>query len=375
MLSRSTLLFAALALLVASSTHAQAQVADPAKWAELQKAARAEKELNVTGPPSPPLRAALSAAFKARHGITLNYFADTTSAIMARVDEEFKANKLSISAHIGGMSTCWVFAARGQVLDMNGKLIDPEILKPEVWKKGAPRLNDMGATGAGPNDPKCAVQLTEWVYSFAFQNTSVVKTPIESWNDLLKPEFKDKIVSFEVRSSGPGEVPIAYLAEVMGDEYAKKLYVGQNVKMSTDSRQLAEWIARGEYLVGLGLVPFAVEIYRKQGLPIAPIKVNDGFGGAPVTGGFGCIMLLKNAPHPNAAQLFANWMATKEAQEIYETHMMETSLRSDVNTGAAVPDYVRVNPNVKYAIDDYVWSYNSGRRRVYIDTLKKELPR
>jgi iron(III) transport system substrate-binding protein len=374
MLSRSTVLFAVVALLAALNGRAQAQVADPAKWAELQKAARAEGELNVTGPPSPPLRAALSAAFKARHGITLNYFADTTSAIMARIDEEFKANKLSIGAHIGGMSTCWVFAARGQVLDMNGKLVDPEILKPEVWKKGAPRLNEMGVAGA-PADSKCAVQLTEWVYSFAFQNTAGGRAPIQNWNDLLKPEFKNKIVSFEVRSSGPGEVPIAYLAEVMGDEYAKKLYVGQNVKMSTDSRQLAEWIARGEYLVGIGLVPFAVEIYRKQGLPIAAIKVNDGFGGAPVTGGFGCIMLLKNAPHPNAAQLFANWMATKEAQEIYETHMMETTLRADVKTSPNVPDYVRVDPNMKYAIDDYVWSYNAGRRRVYIDNLKKELPR
>jgi hypothetical protein len=82
MFSRSTLLFAVLALLAALGARVEAQVADPAKWAELQKAARAEGQLNVTGPPSPPLRAALTAAFKARHGITLNYFADTTSAIM-----------------------------------------------------------------------------------------------------------------------------------------------------------------------------------------------------------------------------------------------------------------------------------------------------
>ena len=94
-------------------------------------------------------------------------------------------------------------------------------------------------------------------------------------------------------------------------------------------------------------MPFAVEIYRKQGLPIVPVMINDGYGGAPLTGGFGAIMLFKNTPHPNAAQVFANWMGTKEAQEIYEKNMMETSLRTDVNTGDAVPDYVRVKPNVK----------------------------
>ena len=374
MLSRSSLLVAILTVVAALSTSAGAQVADPAKWAEIQKAALAEGELNVTGPPSPPLRAALSAAFKARHGIALNYFGETTGAIIARVDEEFKANKLSIDAHIGGLPTCWLFAARGQLLDMNGKLVDPELFKPGVWRLGAPKLNELSATGTGPNDPKCAFQFTEWVFSFLFANTSVIKTPIDSWNDLLKPEFKDKIVSFDVRSSGPGETPVGYLGKVMGDEYTKKLYIGQNVKFSTDSRQLAEWVARGEYPLGLGLVPFAVEIYRKQGLPIAAVKVNDGFGGAPVTGGFGAIMLFKNTPHPNAAQVFANWMGTKEAQEIYEAKMLETSLRTDVNTGAAVPDYVRVNPNVKY-VDDYVYSYYIGERAAHIAALRNELPR
>jgi ABC-type Fe3+ transport system substrate-binding protein len=375
MLRRSTLLLVLVTLLVAMGQRAQAQIPDPVKWAAVQKAAVAEGELNVTGPPSPPLRAALSAAFKARYNIPLNYFADTTSAIVARIDEEFKANKMSIDAHIGGMSTCWLFAARGQLLDMNGKLIDPEILKPGVWRLGAPKLDELSPTGTGPNDPKCAVQYTEWVFSFLFANTNLVKTPIQSWNDLLKPEFKDKIVSFDVRSSGPGEPPLAYLGEVMGDDYVKKLYIGQNVKFSTDSRQLAEWVARGEYSLGLALVPFAVEIYRKQGLPIAAVTVNDGFGGASLTGGFGCIMLFKNSPHPNAAQLFANWMGTKEAQEIYEKNMMETSLRTDVNTGTAVPDYVRVKPGVKYKIDDYVYAWFIGRRADHLKALTKDLPR
>jgi ABC-type Fe3+ transport system substrate-binding protein len=273
------------------------------------------------------------------------------------------------------MSTCWLFAARGQLLDMNGKLVDPEILKPGVWRLGAPKMNELSATGTGPNDPKCSVQYTEWVFTFLFANKDVVKPPITSWNDLLKPQFKGKIVSFDARSSGPGEPPAAYLGEVMGDDYVNKLYVGQEVKFSTDSRQLAEWVARGEYPIGLALVPFAVEIYRKQGLPIDAVKIDDGHGGASLTGGFGCIMLFKGAPHPNAAQLFANWMGTKEAQEIYEKNMMEPSLRTDVNTGSAVPDYVRVDPNVKYAIDDYVYSWYSGKRKDHLQALQKELPR
>ena len=56
-------------------------------------------------------------------------------------------------------------------------------------------------------------------------------------------------------------------------------------------------------------------------------------------GGFSVVMLIKNAPHPNAAQLFANWFGSKEAQTIFETQMMEKSLRTDIS-GTNLPDYV-----------------------------------
>lgn len=373
MSSRWVPVLCALAFLASFGSSSVAQTADAAKWADVQKKAQAEAELNVTGPPSPPLRAALSAAFKARHGITLNYFGETTGAIMARIDTEAKAGQLTIDAHIGGLPTCWVFAARGQVKDINGMLIDPAILQPGVWKYGKPKLDEMSENDTGPNDPKCAFQFTEWVFAFLFANTDLVKPPIESWNDLLKPQFKDKIAAFDPRSSGPGETPVGYLGNIMSAEYLKALYIGQNVRLSADSRQLAEWVARGDYALGIGLVPFAVEIYRKQGLPIAPVSPKEGAG--PLTGGFGSIMLLKNSPHPNAAQVFANWLGTKEAQEIYETDMMEVSLRTDVNTGDAVPDYVRPKPGVDYKINDYVYAYYAGKRSAQIEGLKKDLPR
>ena len=122
----------------------------------------------------------------------------------------------------------------------------------------------------------------------------------------------------------------------------------------------------------IGLVPFAVEIYRKQGLPIAAVSPKEG--GGPLTGGFGSIMLLAKSPHPAAAEVFANWLGTKEAGAIYEAAMMESSLRTDVATGA-VPDYAAPKPGVKYPIDDYVYSYYSGQRISAIEGLKKDLPK
>jgi ABC-type Fe3+ transport system substrate-binding protein len=137
---------------------------------------------------------------------------------------------------------------------------------------------------------------------------------------LLKPQYRGKIAAFDPRRSGPGQTPAGYLAALFGNDYLTELYIGQQVKLTADNRQLAEWVVRGEYPIGIALVQFAVEIYRKQGLPIERIFPKDGQGS--LTGGFSVVMLIKNAPHPSAAQLFVNWFATREAQTIW-SQMME----------------------------------------------------
>jgi hypothetical protein len=48
-----------------------------------------------------------------------------------------------------------------------------------------------------------------------------------------------------------------------------ELYVGQQVRLTADNRELAEWVAHGEYPIGIGLVQFAVEIFRN---PVSPSR-------------------------------------------------------------------------------------------------------
>lgn len=359
---------------VAFAASAFAQTPDPAKWAELQKKAKEEGQLVMTGPPVPPLRAAIAEAFAKRYGIEVNYIGANAGEIITRIDNESKAGQLSIDVNLGGTSTCWALVARGEIEDMNGKLIDPEILKPAVWRKGAPKLNEAGPAPAGtPASFRCAFQTAEWVMTDLFANTSIVKPgEIKSWKDLLKPQYKGKIAAYDPRRSGPGQTPVGYLAALFGQKYLTDLYVGQQVKLTADSRQLAEWVARGEYPIGIALVQFAVEIFRKQGLPIERIFPQDGQGS--VTGGFAVVMLTKKAPHPNAAQLFVNWFGSKEAQTIYEKVMMETSLRTDV-TDTQLPEYVRPKQGVAYPVDDYSWKHQSTIRMPAVEALSKELQR
>jgi len=52
------------------------------------------------------------------------------------------------------------------------------------------------------------------------------------------------------------------------------------------------------------------------------------------------------APHPNAATVFINWYMSRPGQVVYESVMLETSRRIDVQTG--LPDYLVPRPGVKY---------------------------
>lgn len=364
---------AAIALGVATVAAASAQTADPARWAELQKKAKDEGQVVLVGPPFPGLQSALSAAFKQRYGIELNYLGMNAGEVITRVDTETKAGKVSIDANLGGTSTCWAMSPRGEIEDMNGKLIDPDILKPGVWRNGGPKLNPPGPSPNLPADFRCSFQTAEWVMTDLFANTSIIKPgEITSWKDLLKPQYTGKIAAFDPRRSGPGQTPVGYLAALFGQQYLKELYVGQQVKLTADSRQLAEWVARGEYPLGIALVQFAVETFRRQGLPIERIYPADGQGS--LTGGFSVIMLIKNAPHPNAAQLLVNWFGSAEAQTIYEAQMMETSLRTDLK-GGSVPDYVRPKDGVAYPVDDYSYEHYSNVRMPAVEYLQKELQR
>ena len=356
---------------VAFSMAAFAQTPDPAKWSELQAKAKQEGQVVVAGPAFQGLRAALSEAFKARYGIDLNYLGLNAGEVIARVDNESKAGKVSIDANLGGTSTCWYMAPRGQIENMNGKLIDPDILDSTVWRHRKPKLNEWGLEGSP--DLKCSFQTSEWVMTDLFSNPTLVKpAEIESWKDLLKPQYMGKIAAHDPRRSGPGQGPVGYLAGLFGHQFLKDLYIGQKVKLTADNRQLAEWIARGEYPIGIAPVQFAIETYRKQGLPIERVYPKDGYG--EIVGGFSVVMLIKNAPHPNAAQLFVNWFGSKEAQTIFETQMMEKSLRTDIS-GTNLPDYVLPKAGIAYPIDDYTPEHFFKVRVPAVEMLQKELDR
>jgi len=314
-----------------------------AEWDRVKEAAKREGTVVVSGPGAPELRTGITEGFQKAHGITVEYLGLPSGEIQTRVDREQKAGQPSIDVYVGGSTTCWNMAERGYVDPIAPELMDPAILNPAVWRDGVlPLLSPLPGQ---PPDFNCAFQFAEWVPPDLMVNTQLVPpSTITSWRDLLKPEYKGRITAYDPRSAGPGQTPAAYLLILFGEQYLRDLYLGQEVALSRDDRQLAESVARGSYGIGIGLIPPQIEQFRALGLPLQRVIPADGPG--YTTGGFGTLMKLKGSPHPNAARVFINWYLTKEAQEIHEGAMMEPSLRADVVRKA--PDYIVPRADVKY---------------------------
>jgi iron(III) transport system substrate-binding protein len=162
-------------------------------------------------------------------------------------------------------------------------------------------------------------------------NTDYVKPEeIRSVHDLLHPRWKGKISTFNPTVAGGGTNIAAHLYVNLGEDYVKKLYVGQQLALSRDYRQMADWLARGTYPISLGMREEEVERLRKEGMPIVIVHDLDGVP-SRVVAAIGIVALMNRAPHPNAARVFVNWIASKDGLEIYSRAYGAPTVRNDVD--------------------------------------------
>ena len=254
------------------------------------------------------LKAYQTAFNKSHPDIELKWTRDSTGIITAKILAE-KANPAA-DVIMG------VAASSMVVFDREG-LLQP--YAPANLKAINPRFR---AAGASPT----WVGMDVWGAAICYNVAEAVKQglpKIESWKDLLKPEFKGKVVMPNPNSSGTGFLDVTAWLQIFGEkggwDYMDQLH--QNVAVYTHSGSKPCVMAgAGEFPVGISF-EYRANTVREKGAPIDVVFPKEGLGWDLES-----IAIVKGTARLDAARKLADWAATQEANELYAKNFVVTAI-------------------------------------------------
>lgn len=130
----------------------------------------------------------------------------------------------------------------------------------------------------------------------------------KSFSDLTHPKWKGQMLIDQNESKWMAGM-IQYFGESKAMELMRKL-ADQDLQFRNGHTLIATLIAAGERPIGVVTYANSVDGLKTKGAPIDWIAVEPLIGLA--TG----VALVKDAPHPNAAKLFLDFLLSREGQEV-----------------------------------------------------------
>lgn len=261
-----------------------------AEWAQLVARAKREGSVTLYSSQDPRGLAAFAEKVKERFGITVTFNRQIDSVLAAQVTAEHGADNVKADLWViaskpfalGGLKNGWATDARG-----------PDLFKKRYDRESFAKPGKAFAVGA-------AVQGIGW-------NTKLFPGRVRDYPDLLNSSLNGGRIGV-VAPSGPSLVDFYYmLEEKHGKNYVRRLGA-MKPRIYPSTLPQAQAIASGE-ISSAALVGALVLDLKAQGAPVDFVIPAKGAWNAPWFA-----MILKKAPHPNAAQLVANYMVTPEGQ-------------------------------------------------------------
>lgn len=319
---------------------AVARVAWEEEWERtMTKAGKEGKVVLYTGIGS-ELRVAFTKAFKEATGITAEFIYGGNKEIPIRLFQERRVGLYLADVFLGGSSTAFHDLKPGGVFEpIRDTLILPEVTVPKSYfGEHLPFMDTdekfLLVFRSSPQKGMVAI------------NTNFVKEDkITSYYDLLRPEWKGKIVLREPWVGvGLTWFGSALTVPYLDEEYMKAL-AKNGVVLMRDKRLQTEWLARGKYLVSIASDTEVQTEFKKLGIPLVDLRLKE----QPLmtSAGQSFVGLFKDAPHPYAARVLINWLLGKEAQIIFSLTTNQQSIRVDVPINH-VPPELRRDPKVNY---------------------------
>jgi iron(III) transport system substrate-binding protein len=273
----------AILMAAAFTTEAQSQSKDP-----LLDAAKKEGKVVFYSSEDRTALAEPVKVFEAKYGIPLELNRQSTGRILKVAQSEFETNTV-----------------RSDVLDITNPLVFFDWKKKgylKQWKASHAKeqVSDVFRDG---EDFIWSRRLLISCIGYNKKALNEAEVP-KSWQDLLTSKWKSKVVS-----AGPEAGPtfgwIVYISRKYGWDYFDKLHANDAL-VAPSSDETVALLATGERPLAV-VNCFDILEAGAQGSPVQNIFPTDGL--APWWAG---LAIPKAAPHPNAAQLLANFVMSAE---------------------------------------------------------------
>ncbi len=269
-----------------------------------------------------------------------------TAMIAQRTMSERRARKYIVDVILAGANPNYQVFYRNGVLDpIRPALILPENVDKSHWVRGKQFYID-------PEGKYVFVFFGNVARVGSYNTKLVDPAEFKSYRDFLKPKWKGKILARDIRRPGSGgdAMRFFYASAELGPDFIGQFFGETGITLTGNNRQGVDWLSRGRFPVGLFLGRVAQA--KAQGLPVDEFDPHNFKEGAPLGISGGSVVLVKNAPHPNAAKVFINFLLSREGQKAMQKKMVRLgagadSMRLDISKDY-VPRIVRRRKGAKY---------------------------
>ena len=250
-------------------------------------------------------------------GGTLNFYATlaqvNAASILPAFEKRFPGIKVN---HVDATSD--QLAARIIAESRGGKII-ADIF--QTLLDGMMRVQNQGLfleklypeTAAFPEELKGTTWVaTDLIYIVPAWNTSKIKKEEEpkQFEDFAEPRWKNIVIAeprdFQLLL---GLAKHKYKSDEKAVALLKRI-AANNLEFHKGHSQLAELLVAGQAAACLTCYTHHFPVRKRKGAPI-DYMLTEGTGDIDATA------IMKNAPHPNTALLFARWTASEDGQKVY----------------------------------------------------------
>jgi ABC-type glycerol-3-phosphate transport system substrate-binding protein len=317
------------------------QAATP-EWDRTVAAAEKEGSVVINTPAGSALRDFLTAEWpKSFPKISLATNSIDEAPWIARVRIERQAGKYLWDAAMSGSVTSYMMKNDGLTVPLVPLFILADVKDPNSWGGWDRVFFD--------NEHKY-VMATQHFLKMPFYNARMLspeKVQAEGTKVFLDPVLKAKVIWNDPLIPSSGETFPLVLRKILGDD-GLKIFVAQQAVYTANMMDLVDKMARGQYAMSLGpTLDSLLKRYKDAGLDfdIRPLGNTPELGAYSNSGGSNLIVM-KDAPHPNAAKVFVNWLLSKDIAARLAKAQNQDSNRVDI--ASQLPPDEQAVPGVTY---------------------------